>query len=175
MKTRTSLLIMGMVLTALIGQSLMQPRRASAFDCETNLWNAFLNADSQYTSTFRSWYFGDPVSCESQCASGQCSGLSEPQLSACMSNCVAACNNTRYNSFTDAQDALISATSATCQYNPDACAAARARRDECVSTNNLHWENPVLDGEGNPDQEWASMVMTEYSSCLSASGISSCE
>lgn len=175
MKRKTSLVILGMVLCVLLVQGLMQSGHAYvSLDCETNRWDAFMNANNQYSSTFYSWYLGQPVSCNTECQS-QCNGLSGAAWTTCMSDCIATCNNTRYNAFDSAQDALISAANQSCPFNLDECAAARARRDGCVSTVNGQLENPILDGSGNPDQEWLNMIATEYGSCLAASGVSGCE
>lgn len=176
MKRKTSLVILGMVLSVLLGASLLgiQPGYAYMTDCEMDRFNAFMNANDQYTTTFRSWYFGDPVSCTAQC-SPQCQGLSGSAWSTCMSDCISSCDSSRYNSFTGAQDALISAAGMTCSYNPDFCAQARALRDQCNLTYSSHMENPVLDENGDIDGTWWNTAWTEYMACRTASGIDSCE
>jgi|GEM_PF-2837979 len=176
MKGKTPLVILGIVLTLLLGQSLvgMQPGYAHMSDCELDRFNAFMNANDQYTNTFRSWYFSDPTSCQQECTP-QCNGLSSSAWTTCMNNCTSSCDSSRYNSFTGAQDTLMAAANQTCSYNPDFCAQARALRDQCVATYNSHMENPVLDGNGDVDVIWADTVMTEYMACRTASGIDSCE
>lgn len=177
MKRKTSLVILGMILSVLLGTSLVgtQPSFAHmSFECEIDRFNAFMNANDQYTTTFHSWYLGQPVSCEQQCTT-QCNGLSGSAWTTCMNNCNNSCNSSRYTSFTGAQDALIAAGNQTCPYNPDFCDAARAMRDQCNLTYSSHMENPVLDGNGNIDDIWLDAVLTEYMSCRTASGIDSCE
>ena len=167
-----------MVVSLLLAQSWAQTPITYAFDCEEDLYNAFLNANATYTTTFRSWYLGDPETCLTQCQN-QCNQITDQTLkNQCIANlqtCVNNCNDTRYTAFTDAQDDLILATSQTCSYNPDFCDTARARRDDCVWTYNLEWQNPMLDGNGNVDENWSNMVSTQFSACWSASGVSQCE
>jgi hypothetical protein len=176
MKRKTSLVILGMVLSVLIGASLvsMQPAYAYMSDCEMDRFNAFMNANDQYTSTFRSWYFGEPESCTTQC-SPQCQGLTGSAWTTCMNDCISSCDSSRYNSFTSAQDSMIAAANQTCSYNPDFCAQARALRDQCVMNFNSQMENPVLDENGEVDVIWGDAVITEYMSCRTASGVDSCE
>lgn len=175
MKRRTTLLIFGMVLSVLLVQLLAGPQPSHAYyDCESALWDAFMNANDTYTSTFRSWYLGQPETCLHHCQT-QCSGLSGTAYSACIDSCLTNCNNERYDAFSDAQDALMSAVSQPCQFNPDACDQARYNRDQCVATYNLEWQYPVLDANNNVDETWSNMVSTEFSSCMAASGIMACE
>jgi hypothetical protein len=143
----------------------------SALDCESDRWDAFMSANDTYTTTFRSWYFGDPVSCQTTCTQS-CNGSSDPQ---CVSNCVSSCDTTRYNDFTTAQNGLVSAASQPCPINPDYCDNARYQNDLCNLQYTNYIENPVIDPEtGEWDQEWFSMVMTEGQSCTRASGIDNC-
>ena len=175
MKRKTSVLIFAMVLSVLLGHSLAgMPPSYAYYDCEMDRFNDFMNANDQYTNTFRSWYFGQPVSCYDQCTP-QCNGLTGSAWTDCMNTCISNCDSSRYNSFTSAQDALIAAANQTCSYNPDFCAQARSLRDQCVATYNAHMENPVLDENGEIDGVWWDTVVTEYMSCRTASGIDSCE
>ena len=179
MKRKTSIVILGMVLTILLGLSLGGPQRGQAyFDCEMDRFNDFMNANDTYTTTFRSWYFGDPISCMTEC-SNQCNQLpAGPQRDQCMasiSTCLSNCDSSRYDSFTSAQDALIMAANQPCTYEPDFCAEARYLRDLCVLTYNSQMENPVLDENQQIDGTWWGVVSTEYWSCRTASGIDQCE
>ncbi|MEW6734465.1 MAG: hypothetical protein AB1489_24275, partial [Acidobacteriota bacterium] len=144
-------------------------------DCEEQRFNTFLQADSQYTNTFRSWYFGEPVSCLQECQQ-QCNSIIDlTERNTCIGECLKRCNNSRYSAFINAQDALMQAASQSCPYNPDACDAARARRDQCIATMDAHWQAPVYDENGNIDSTWWSFVIEEYFACWSASGVSNCE
>ena len=142
----------------------------ASYDCESNLWAAFLNANDTYTTKFRSWYFGEPISCVSVCQ-GQC-GQNNPT---CMQACLNTCDASRYTEFTDAQDSLLAAVSQTCTFNPDFCDQARYNRDQCVWDYNLAWQNPVLDANNNVDETWSNTVSTTFSSCWAASGVNGCE
>ena len=175
MKRKTTLVILGMVLSVLMAQLLAGTQPSYAyFDCETNRWNAFLNANDTYTTTLRSWYWGQPVSCFTECQP-QCAQLSGSAWSTCMQNCVNNCNDTRYGAFVGAQNSLLAAVNMTCPFNPDVCDQARYNRDQCVATYNLEWQYPGLDGNGNVDEVWADAVSTEFSACMAASGIMGCE
>ena len=179
MKRKTSLVIFGMVLTVLLGLSLLGPQRGRAsWDCEIDRFNAFMSANDTYTTTFRSWYFGDPTSCYTQCVN-QCNQLpAGPQRDDCMANlstCISNCDASRYTSFSSAQDALVAAANTPCTYNPDFCDNARYLRDQCVWNYNLQMENPVLDENQEIDGTWWNTVITEYFSCRAASGIDQCE
>jgi hypothetical protein len=169
---RKLLVISGMLLgVLLLAQTPAGIQSGYAFvDCESDRWNAFLNANDTYTSTFRSWYFGEPVSCIQVCQN-QC-GPSNPT---CMQACLNTCDTERYNAFTSAQDALLAAVNQSCPVNPDFCDQARYNRDQCVWDYNLAWQYPELDGNGNVDETWANTVSTTYSACWAASGINSCE
>lgn len=175
MKRQRSRVVLGMLLSILLGASLagMQPGQAYS-DCEMERFNAFMNANDQYTTTFHSWYFGSPVSCATQCSS-QCNGLSGSALNDCMDSCITSCDNARFNTFTSAEDALISAANQYCSFNLDFCAQARAIRDQCVADYFAQMENPVLDENEEIDVVWAEMIMTQYSSCIAASGVNNCE
>ncbi len=180
MKRKTALVILGIVLSVLLGQSLAgtQPSYAYMFDCEMDRFNAFMNANDQYTTTFRSWYFSDPISCQTQCTN-QCNQLAtQAERDQCMANlstCVNNCDTSRFNSFTTAEDNLMMAASMTCSYNPDFCGQARALRDQCNATFSGQMENPVLDENEEIDGVWLGTVTTEFWACRTASGIDSCE
>ena len=176
MKRKTSLVIVGMLLSVLLGASLVGTPPGYAhmsWDCEIDRFNAFMNANDQYTTTLYSWYFGEPVSCATECTP-QCEGLSGPDLTTCMTNCISSCNSSRYNSFSSAQSALIAAANQPCSYNPDFCDAAVSMYEQCVFTYNSRMAEPVLDGNGEMDGTWWSSVLTEYTACVTASGIDSC-
>ena len=176
MKRKTSLVIFGVLLSVLLGASLVGTPPGYAhmsWDCEIDRFNAFMNANDQYTTTLYSWYFGQPVSCQQECTP-QCNGLSGSAWTTCMNNCINSCDSSRYNSFAGAQNALIAAANQTCSYNPDFCDAARAMNDQCVFTYNSQMANPVLDGNGDIDGIWWNAVWTEYMACVTASGIDSC-
>ena len=176
MKRRTTLIVFGMVISVLLVQLLAgtQPARAY-FDCESDLWEAFMNANSTYTTTFHSWYLGQPESCLQICED-KCATVWGPEHQTCLSNCpFKSCVNERYHAFLDAQDALTLAVSHTCTFNPDVCDQARYNRDQCVATYNLEWQYPLLDGDGNVDAAWSNTVSNEFFSCMSASGIMGCE
>ena len=128
MKKTTRALLLGIVFSLLLGHGLVgiQPSYAHFRpDCEWDRFNAFMNANDQYTGTFYSWYFGQPVSCQQQC--GGCNPINNPSCA----DCINSCDNSRYNSFRDAQDGLITAASQTCPQNLDACAEAHYRKDQC--------------------------------------------
>lgn len=178
MKRKTQLVLIGVVLSLLLGGALAetQPGHAAPaiLSCEIDLWEDFLEADSTYTSTFLSWYRGQPVSCDSQCNT-QCISLTGSAWTTCMNNCLASCNATRFAAFQDAQENLIDVASRACPMTLDQCDAARDRKAACNNAYNNHLANPVRDGNGNYDMTWLSMVFEEYSSCTSASGIEMCE
>ncbi len=179
-KTPISLLL-GIGFSLLVGLSLMgiepsyarieSTRALTSVDCEIDRFNAVMNADVQYTGAFRSWRYGDPVSCYTQCT-GTCSGSPNPF---CMSDCMDACDDTRFDAFTSAGDALATAGNQPCAYNPDQCDDARARRDQCQATRNAHWENPDYDANNNVDITWSMYVAAEYMSCYAGTGMDSCE
>ena len=177
MKRKTSLVILGMVLSILLGQSLVGMQSGYAhmsFECEISRFNAYMNANDQYTTTFRSWYFGQPMSCQDQCIP-QCNGLSGSAWTTCMNNCINSCNSSRYSSFMGAQDALIAAGNQMCPYNIDFCDTARTLRNQCQNGFNTQMAEPVLDANGDIDSVWWDSVFTRYESCRAASGIDFCE
>ena len=170
-------MIFAIVLSVLVVQLLAGTQTSHAyFDCESNRWNAFLNANDTYTTTLHSWYWQQPESCQTECER-QCAYLiGVPDFHrACMEDCEPTCVNTRYDSFVDAQDALITAANMSCPFNPDVCDQARYNRDQCVATANLEWQNPGLDGNGDVDPVWSDAVSNEYFACIAASGIMGCE
>jgi hypothetical protein len=181
MKRKTTLAVFAMVLSVLLVQLMAGTQSSYAyFDCESQRWESFLNANDTYTTTLRSWYWQQPESCQTECAS-QCAYLiSFPDLyRGCLDiareSCEPNCMNTRYDSFVDAQDALLSAVNMSCPFNPDVCDQARYNRDQCVATANLEWQNPGLDENGNVDLIWSDAISTEFSACMAASGIMACE
>jgi hypothetical protein len=178
MQRKTQLVLIGLVFTILLGGNLAGTQSGQAahavVDCESDLWNAFIAANSTYTSTFRSWYRGDPISCNQQCTP-QCNGLSGAALTTCMNNCITSCDSTRFAAFQGAQQGLIDVASQTCPVSQDQCAAARARRDACNATYQAHLADPMLDENGNYDLTWLGMVFEEHSSCMAASLIEACE
>jgi hypothetical protein len=146
MKRKTTLVMMGMVLSVLVVQLLVETRPSYAyFDCKSDRWEAFMNANDTYTTSLRSWYWQEPVSCLQQC-SDQCQSLSGSVHTACMDSCLNNYNDERFNTFNDAQDALISAVNQSCPFNPDFCDQARYNRDQCVATYNLEWHIRVSTG-----------------------------
>jgi hypothetical protein len=180
MKRTPTVLLLGLVFSFLLGISLMgiqptyarlEPTRAPAsVDCETARFNAVMNADTQYTNTFRSWRYGVPVSCMAECTA-TC-GSSNPS---CMSGCLTSCDDTRFDAFTTAQGVLGAAGNQPCAYNPDQCDDARARRDACQATLNGQWETPDYDANGNIDITWRMYVSAQYMSCYAGTGMDSCE
>jgi hypothetical protein len=178
MKRKTSRLILGMLLT-LLGLSLAGPQRgqASMQFCEIERFYSFLAASDTYTSTFRSWYLGDPTTCTTECTN-QCNAMQEPQKSQCLANlntCITNCGNTRFSAHTSAEDAMITAANAPCQFDPDFCEEARNQNTECGLIYAGHMANPVLDENEEIDDTWWSTVWTEYMTCRTASGIDQCE
>jgi hypothetical protein len=173
MKKFMTALMMGVILSILIGYSSVGTRPSYArvsFDCESERFDAVMSADMGYTSAFRLWYRNDPTTCPQQCTT-QCGGSSNP----CYTGCVASCPTERYDAYDSAQDALISAGSTPCAYNPDQCADARARRDACQAMLNAQWETPMYDENNNIDMNWQMHISTEYMTCYGASGMNSCE
>jgi hypothetical protein len=178
MKRKTLLVTLGMLLTVLLGVSLVgtQPGYTQINnDCETARYNAFMNATDQYTNTLYSWWLGQPLSCADEC-NPQCAvfALNVPAYSTCMSSCIAGCDSSRYNSFLGAQDALIAAANRTCQYNPDFCRTAQATFDQCQFNYESQMANPVLVENGDIDGIWEDAIYTEYMACRTASGIDQC-
>lgn len=175
MKKITGALIIGVVLSVLLVNSFVGTRPAHArvsFDCESDRFNAVLAADATYTSAFRLWYRNDPTTCAQQCTA-QCS--SSPTPTQCYSDCMTSCPTDRYNSYTSAGDALAAAGSTPCAYNPDQCADARDKRDQCLATLNAQWENPMYDENNNIDINWRFYVSSQYMACYAASGMDNCE
>jgi hypothetical protein len=174
MKKITTILVIGVVFSVLLGHSFVGTRTSYArvsFDCESDRFNAVLAADSTYTSAFRLWYRNDPTTCQQQCTA-QCSGSSSPT---CVSDCLDSCPTDRHDAYLSAQDALSAAGSAPCSYNPDQCADARDKRDMCLATLNGQWENPMYDENNNIDINWRFYVSNEYMTCYAASGMDNCE
>ncbi|HWN10235.1 MAG TPA: hypothetical protein VNO50_13375 [Pyrinomonadaceae bacterium] len=172
MKKITGVLLLGMLLSVLLAPSMVgiQPSYARMdVDCEITRFNATMDASSSYTTAFRSWRYGVPITCLQQCTTS-CGG--NPT---CISGCTPACQNTRYTEYTDAGSALASAGNEPCAYNPDQCAEARARRDQCQATLAGQWENPDYDENNNIDMTWQFYVSGEYMACYAASGMDSCE
>jgi len=169
-------LVIGVVLSVLLVNSFVGTRPAHAsFDCESERFNEVLAADATYTSAFQLWYRNNPTTCAQQCAA-QCSGISNPtQRQQCEDDCNASCPTDRYNAYTAAGDALAAAGSAPCAYNPDQCADARDKRDQCLATRNAQWENPMYDENNNIDTNWQFYVSSEYMACYAASGMDNCE
>lgn len=181
MKKFTLALRLTFVFCMLIGCGLLWSPANQAhtfYDCEIDRFNDFLDANSLYTTTFRSWYRNDPISCSTQCTN-QCNQISNPtQRQECMNNintCIASCDTGRYSDFTSAQDNLVSVGNRVCSYEPDFCAEARYQRDQCNLNNSANWENPMYDENGNYDDEWLSFVIEASMSCRAASGIDQCE
>ena len=179
MKRRTSRLILGMVLTVLVALTLAGPQqgKASMQFCEIERFYAFLAASDTYTTTFRSWYLGDPTSCLQECTS-QCNQLQEPDKSTCLSNintCITNCDSNRYTTFSNAQDNMINVGNQPCPFDPDFCEEARNQNAECGNIYAAHMANPVLDENEEIDDTWWLTVWTEYSTCRTASGIDQCE
>lgn len=180
MNRKTSHLILGMALTVMVGLSLAGPQRGQAYRqfCEIERFYAFMAANDTYTSTFRSWYFGDPTSCTTQCTN-QCNQLpTQPERDQCLSNtaaCVSSCNSSRFGAFTSAQDSMITAANAPCTFDLDFCEEARSLATECGNIYAAHMANPVLDENQQIDGTWWSTVFTEFTSCRTASGIDQCE
>ena len=174
MRTKSLALRLGIVFGCFLGQGVAWNQPAYG-DCESDRSDAFSDADSQYTSTFWSWYFGEPVSCQQECE-GVCSYLIEfTELQHCIAICTNSCTDSRYAAYVSAQDALMEVASRTCPFYLDECAAARARRDGCVANFNAYMANPVYDENSNIDSNWAGFVLGAYGACLKASGVSNCE
>lgn len=175
---RIRLVVLSLAGVSLLGIASLFSNPCFASDCETDRFYDWLNADSNYTSTFRSWYYGDPVSCDQQCTQ-QCNAIQDPQQrQQCFANigaCISGCNSTRYTAFLGSQDTLMEVASRSCPFNIDFCAQARGYRDQCVMTYNAQMTYPEFDEKGNIDQEWLAFVMNEYSACLMASGVQQCE
>ena len=178
MKKITRVLLAVTVLGVLLGHSIVgiQPGYARMdVDCEITRFNQVMEASSLYTTTFRSWRYGQPVSCLAQCTTS-CNWISDPtERQQCIAECVIDCQSTRYTAYTGAQGALATAGSQPCAYNPDQCAEARARRDQCQATLAGQWETPDYDANGNVDMTWSFHVSGEYMACYAASGMDSCE
>lgn len=178
MKRKTSLLIAGMVLMVLVGQSLVVQRTRAGFDCEIDRFNDFMAANDTYTTALQSWYFHNPTSCYTQCEN-QCAqmppGTARDQCMANISSCEASCDSDRFDAFTNAGAAMVAAGNQTCTYNPDYCDEARSLRDQCVATYQGQMANPVLDENNEIDDVWWSAVVEERFACLAASGINACE
>lgn len=175
MKRKKQLVLIALFLSALLGASLAttQPARAD-LSCELQLWEDFLNANSTYTTRFQSWYFGRPVSCQTECTP-QCEHLSGSEKTECLNTCINSCNSTRFTAFQGSQDNLLDVARRRCPMTLDMCAAARERRDICNSTYLFRLANPELDANGNYDLTWLSHVFEEQTSCIESSGIWACE
>ena len=176
MKRKTRLVLIGLVLSILIGGGLVgtPPSRAD-LACELQLANDFWAADSQYTTTFRSWYLGKPTTCDAQC-SPQCSSLTGSAHTTCMNNCINSCNSTRFSAFQGAQTNLMTVAGRDCPLDsPNFCDGAQAAAANCTSTRNSRMANPVRNPDGSLDITWASMVMESYSACMEVSGIDQCQ
>lgn len=177
MKRKTRLVFIGLALSLLVGVSLVgtQPSHAD-LACELQLANDWWAADSQYTSTFNSWYRGQPTSCSDQCATTTCSGLSGSQLTTCMTNCVNSCDSTRFSAFQSAQSNLITVAGRNCGLDsPNFCDGAQAAADSCASTYHNRLAHPMRNPDGSYDVTWASWVMESYTSCIEVSGIDRCQ
>ena len=172
MKNTKRLLLLGIVFSLLLAPGLagIQPSYAHRMiDCEVQRFSDFMDADAQYTTTFRLWYFEDPTSCQQQC--GSCDPITDPGCA----ECINSCNDSRYNSFTSAQDNLMAVAFRSCDYNPNVCGEAHYRGLLCNAAYNAHWGNPVYDENGNIDGNWMYFIFQEYMACRAASGIDNCE
>lgn len=177
MKRKTSLLIAGMVLMVLMGQSLVVQRSYAGFDCEIDRFNDFMEANSTYTTALHSWYFENPISCYTECEN-QCAqmppGPARDQCVASIPSCEATCDSNRFDAFTSAGNAMVAAGNQPCTYNPDYCDNARYLNDQCIATYQAQMANPVLDENNEIDGVWWSAVVEERFACVAASGIDAC-
>lgn len=153
-------LILGVVFILLLGPGSMGTQPSYAIDCELQRFYDFLDANDQYSTTFYSWYFDEPVSCYQECY-----GAANPPV------CEIECRNLRYNSFTSAQDSLVQVAGRDCSYNPNMTGEVQAQYNQCLSTFNAHWASPVYDENSNIDGTWFSFINQEYMACRLASGI----
>jgi hypothetical protein len=153
-------LILGVVFILLLGPGSMETQVTYAIDCELQRFSDFLDANDQYSTTFYSWYFDEPVRCQDECL-----WAAFPLI------CEEECRNSRYNSFVGAQEALIQVAGRSCTYDPNRFGEVQAQYNQCLSTLNGHWASPVYDENGNIDGTWFSFINQEFMACRLASGI----
>lgn len=150
-----------LILTFLIvGMAIVWSENSSCVEAETcqDVFNTFTNANWAYSAAFASNYYGTPTTCQQDCAGRP------PNEQA---QCVTDCQITRLTTLASANIGLFSAAWATCTpATVDQCDQARAMRDTCVANYNF------LD---YPDQEESLAIYAQYSACILASKIGSCE
>ncbi len=124
----------------------------------SELYDAFDNANTNFSTAYESYFYNSPVTCAQECAS------KPPNEQA---QCVLDCWQTRHDNLGSADLALFSAASSTCTpYTIDECAAARAAADNCL-LQYPYWNY------SNPEE--SSAVFDQYFACRSASKVDSCQ
>lgn len=127
-----------------------------ASSCD-DAFNAYLNGENSYYTSFNLYHYNDPTTCDEDC-----DHLTGNEYTECVSNC----EITRYTSLGNAQIGLFSLALDTCTpISLDGCAQARARRDDCIAQFYPFGSDPVE----------ADRRSTQYAACLEASKVSSCE
>lgn len=153
---------------------------APPMDCETRRFCDWQSANDNYTVRFN-LLRNIPVSCSQVCNANNCATLpTQAERDACILQaniCIMNCEQQRLNDYLEAQNQIVSVSTRSCPFNPDQCAIARARRDECVAINEATWAHPVYDEntKGAYDSDWLSFALNQYSTCLQSSGIQNCE
>ncbi len=158
-KIPAKVLVLGLFITGLVLVGSTMSVSVSAKTCY-EAWQDFYAADNAYDNARISLFYGDPTSCETECAAYQ---RGTPEFD----QCVAACRATRQGSLEQADINLLEAALGTCTpLTVDECAQAHAMADACIIT------YPYPD-YSNMDERLA--VYEQYSACRLASKVDSCQ
>lgn len=124
--------------------------------CELEKFDDFWGADSNYQSTL-DLYINNYSDCQYEC------GVNQQLTGSAYDACVQACSETSLSNWRDAQDTLWETADkmTTCVYEMDFCNNATARRANCDTAFPDHMSDP------NVAEQW--------SACVDASGIWSCQ
>jgi hypothetical protein len=130
-----------------------------AQSCE-EVFTIWTNANWEYSAAFQSWYYNSPTSCQQDCAQH----IANPPAFA---QCVSECEETRQTRLAAADLALFDAAWDT--WTPatlEECDQARLMAENCaVQYNYLDY----------PDQEESLAIYQQYSACILASKVNSCQ
>lgn len=137
--------------------SLSESICAEETSCE-DAYNAFTNANWAYSAAFQSYYNGLPTTCAQDCE-----GVPQNQ----QAQCIADCQVNRQTALAAADTALFSAAWATCApASPEECSQAQQAASMClVEHNYLEYSDP----------EESLAIYAQYSACLLASKVDTCQ
>jgi hypothetical protein len=121
-------------------------------------------ADWEYSAAFQSYYYDSPTTCHQDC---QYHLASNPPNYSAYNQCVSACPGTRQTRLAAADLDLFDKAWDTCTpATPEQCDQARLMAENCaVQYNYLDY----------PDQEESLAIYQQYSACILASKVNSCQ